>query len=147
MNVKDSNSLAASCLCNALRQASRAVSRIYDEEMRDLGLRTTQYSLLRVLSRSGEVRQRDLGELALLDETTLTRNLRPLVKSKWVIVRAGEDRREKLVAITPAGEAKLQEARPAWARAQNRMRSALSEGVWQELLTVLPDLAQTAGEA
>jgi len=70
----------ALCFCNALRQASRAVSRLYDEELRGVGLRSTQYSLLRQLSRSGEVRQRDLGGLASLDETTLTRNLRPLMK-------------------------------------------------------------------
>src|SRR6266853_4435180 len=76
------------CLCNALRQASRAVSRLYDDELRGVGLRTTQYSLLRVLARAGEVRQGDLSGLASLDETTLTRNLRPLVASGWVSVRS-----------------------------------------------------------
>src|SRR5262245_55647143 len=88
------------CLCSALRQASRAVSRLYDEELRGVGLRTTQHSLLRHLSRAGEVRQRDLGGLTSLDETTLTRNLRPLIDSGWVAVGTGEDRREKLVTIT-----------------------------------------------
>ena len=38
------------CFCNALRQASRAVSRLYDEELRGIGLRITQLSLLRVLA-------------------------------------------------------------------------------------------------
>ena len=100
------------CLCNALRQASRAVSRLYDEELRGVGLRTTQYSLLRVLARAGEVRQGDLGELTSLDETTLSHNLPLLVRAGWVAVRRGEDRREKLLAITEAGSAKLAEARP-----------------------------------
>jgi DNA-binding MarR family transcriptional regulator len=85
------------CLCNALRQASRAVSRLYDEELRGVGLRTTQFSLLRRLRSAGKVRQRDLGGLTSLDETTLTRNLRPLIDAGWVAVRPGEDRREKLV--------------------------------------------------
>src|ERR1700724_2467579 len=110
------------CLCNALRQASRAVSRLYDLELRGVGLRTTQYSLLRHLSRAGEVRQRDLGGMTSLDETTLTRNLRPLIDAGWVAIGSGEDRREKLVQITGAGRAKVQEARPAWERAQERMR-------------------------
>ena len=92
------------CLCAALRQASRAVTRIYDAELRGTGLRSTQHSLLRLLDRVGEVRQGDLGEMASLDETTLTRNLRPLQKSGWVTIRAGADRREKLVAITEAGK-------------------------------------------
>src|SRR6516225_8667550 len=85
------------CLCSALRQASRAVSRLYDDELRRVGLRTTQYSLLRRLSHAGEVRQRDLGGLTSLDETTLTRNLRPLIDAGWVAISPGEDRRAKLV--------------------------------------------------
>ena len=51
--------------------------------------------------------------MASLDETTLTRNLRPLQKSGWVTIRAGTDRREKLVAITEAGKTKVEQARPA----------------------------------
>jgi DNA-binding MarR family transcriptional regulator len=147
MSVEKPRPVSTSCLCNALRQASRSVSRLYDEELRGLGLRTTQYSLLSLLDRVGEVRQRELSGQTLLDETTLTRALRPLVDGGWVAVRAGEDRREKLVAITEAGAAKLEEARPAWERAQQRMRSLVPEGVWQELMAVLPDVARRAAEA
>ena len=81
---------ATPCLCNALRRASRAVSRLYDEELRGVGLRTTQYSLLSLLHRPGEVRQGDLGPLTVLDETSLTRTLRPLVKRGWVAVVRGK---------------------------------------------------------
>ena len=137
----------ARCFCNALRQASRAVSRLYDEELRGVGLRTTQYSLLRQFSRSGEVRQRDLGELVTLDETTLTRNLRPLMKRGWVAVRPGQDRREKRFKITAAGVVKLEEARPAWERAQARMQALLPEGAWQGLLAILPEVVRLTAEA
>jgi len=132
------------CLCNALRQATRAVSRLYDEELRGVGLRTTQYSLLRRLRATGEVRQRDLGGLTCLDETTLTRNLRLLIDAGWVAIRQGEDRREKLVSLTDAGAAKLHVARPAWERAQERMRSRLPEGTWSALLELLPELTRLA---
>ena len=134
------------CLCNALRQASRAVSRLYDEELRGVGLRTTQYSLLHILARAGQVRQGDLGGLTRLEETTLTRNLRPLVAAGWVSVRSGDDRREKLVTITAAGIAKLAEARPAWERAQARMQALLPEGAWRGLMETLTEVARlTAG--
>src|SRR5262245_26881786 len=84
MKTERQQPMASPCLCNALRQASRAVSRLYDQELRGVGLRTTQYSLLCHLRRTGEVRQRDLGGLTSLDETTLTRNLRPLIDAGWV---------------------------------------------------------------
>ena len=69
---------------------------------------TQQYSLLRVLARAGQVRQGDLGGLAHLEETTVTRNLRPLVKAGWIAICSGNDRREKLVTINGlrAGTAK-----------------------------------------
>src|SRR5262249_2948987 len=137
----------APCLCSALRRASRAVSRLYDEELRAVRLRTTQYSLLRLLARAGKIRQRDLGDLMFLDETTVTRNLRPLIGRAWVALRAGQDRREKRVAITEVGTAKLEEAGPAWERAQERMRSVLPRGVWEDLVAVLPDVAQLTTEA
>jgi DNA-binding MarR family transcriptional regulator len=139
--------IASPCLCNALRQASRAVSRLYDEELRGVGLRTTQYSLLRYLKHCGTVRQRDLGAATSLDETTLTRNLRPLIDAGWVAIAAGEDRREKLVCLTNAGATKLKEARPAWERAQERMRARLPNADWSSLLAVLPELTRLANEA
>jgi DNA-binding MarR family transcriptional regulator len=102
--------------------------------------------LLQLLRRSGELRQRDLAERTLHDETSLTRGLRPLVEAGWVAVRAGDDRREKWFRITAAGLAKLEEARPAWERAQARIQSLLPEGAWRGLMEILPEVAQlTAG--
>jgi DNA-binding MarR family transcriptional regulator len=105
------------------------VSRLYDEELRGVGLRTTQYSLLRRLSYAGELRQRALGGLTSLDETTLTRNQRPLIDGGWIAISPGEDRREKLVRLIEDGAAKLKEAQPAWERSQVRLRSRLPEGI------------------
>jgi DNA-binding MarR family transcriptional regulator len=146
MRTEKTPPVGVPCLCLALRQASRAVSRIYDEQLRGTGLVTTQYSLLQVLRRSGEVRQRDLAGLTMHEETSLTRSLRPLVKAGWVGVRAGDDRREKWFRVTAAGLMKLEEAQPAWERAQGRMQSLLAEGAWRRLMEALPEVARlTAG--
>jgi DNA-binding MarR family transcriptional regulator len=145
MKVRRDKPAASPCLCNVLRQASRAISRLYDEELRGVGLRTTQYSLLQLLRRSGEVRQRDLAELTLHDETSLTRGLHPLVDAGWIAVRAGNDRREKWLMITAAGVAKLEKAQPAWERAQARMQALLPKGAWQGLMATLPEIARLAG--
>jgi DNA-binding MarR family transcriptional regulator len=82
----------------------------------------------------------------VLDETTLTRTLRPLVDRGWVAVRTGKDRRERLVAITGTGTAKLVKARPAWERAQKRLQTALPCSVWENLMSVLPEVAQLTAE-
>ncbi len=138
---------ARPCICAALRQASRALARIYDAELRAIGLRATQFTILSLLGRSGEVRQGDLGEMAWLDETTLTRSLRPLGKGGWVTIRAGADRREKLIAISEAGRVKLEQGRPAWARVQERMRRTLPGGTWDSLFAALPKVTKAASES
>ena len=146
MSVEKTCPVGVACLCLALRQASRAVSRFYDDELRGAGLRTTQYSLLQLLRRCGEVRQRDLAELTLHDETSLTRSLRPLVDARWIAVRTGDDRREKWLRITAGGLAKLEEARPAWERAQARIQALLPEETWRGLMENLTEVARlTAG--
>jgi DNA-binding MarR family transcriptional regulator len=134
-------------LCLALRQASRAVSRLYDDELRAVGLRTTQYSLLQLLRRSGEMRQRDLARVTLHEETSLTRSLRPLVDARWVAVRTGDDRREKWFQITPLGVAKIEEGRTAWERAQARIQSLLPEPTWRGLMEILSEVARRAAES
>lgn len=123
------------------------MSRLYDDELRGVGLRSTQYSLLRLVNRTGQVRQRDLGDLSMLDETTLTRNLRPLIDSEWIAIDAGQDRREKLIRITDAGVATLKLALPAWERAQKRMQAVISEGAWSDLLSTLSNVAHSAVDA
>jgi DNA-binding MarR family transcriptional regulator len=112
-----------------------------------MGLRATQYSLLSALKRGGPARQGDLGSLTYLEETTITRNLRPLITAGWVSVQPGEDRREKVVTITAAGTAKLAEARAAWERAQTRMQALLPKETWQGLLEILPEIARRTAEA
>jgi DNA-binding MarR family transcriptional regulator len=115
---------------------------MYDEELRAVGLRTTQYALLAWLQTAGEARQRDIEELTSLDQSTLSRNLRPLIDAGWVAIRPGADRREKLVRLTGAGAAKLREARPSWERAQERMRSRLPKGEWSDLMGRLHELTR-----
>ncbi len=81
-----------------------------------------------------------------IDATTLTRNLRLLEESGWVTIRAGGDRRERLVAITQAGKEKLEQAGPAWCRAQERMRQFLPDGTWEFLFAALPKAAHAASK-
>src|SRR5215813_8234614 len=53
----------------------------------------------------------------------------------------------RLVRLTEAGADKLRRARPAWERAQERMRSRMPNEAWSGLLPALPELARMADEA
>ena len=120
------------CAATSLRRATRAVTRLYDRELRESGLRSTQFTLLQALDIAGEVTQGRLGSILSLDSTTLTRSLQTLIEEGWVKETRGDDRRERYLQLTPSGRRKYQEAKPAWRRAQNRLIKAIGRS-WEEL--------------
>ena len=63
------------CFCASLRRASRALTQVYEQALRPLGLRGTQFTVLQALSLAGEVPQGELGRILAMDSTTLTRTL------------------------------------------------------------------------
>jgi DNA-binding MarR family transcriptional regulator len=113
------------CSNAKLRQLTRRVSQLYDHEMAKIGLKTTQYSLLSQVVQRGPVRPSDLAKAMVLDASTLTRNLKPLVAAGWITVGLGADARSHLIAITEAGRAKRAEAQRRWKAAQEGLNELL----------------------
>ena len=132
--------VAHSCAVLNLRRAARAVTNRYEDEMRALGLKATQFSLLVAAALRGPVNISALAELMVMDRTTLTRNLKPLQKRGLLQVVPGSDRRTRAVTLTAAGEAMLAQALPLWRRAQREVVDGLGE---QRFVGLLGDLRRT----
>ena len=122
------------CVCATLRMATRAVARVYDQALEPYGLRTTEYSILSRLQVEGPSPVGHLAARLAMDRTTLAREVAPLVRTGLVAEEPGEDRRQRVLALTPAGLARLEDARPAWGEAQRRVRDELGYDRVQRLL-------------
>lgn len=131
------------CLCAALRRATRSVTRLYDDALRPLDLRITQFSLLRQLARHGERTMRELAAMVVLEETALNRAVRGLESRGWIAIRTGADRRERVLAITAAGRALLAEATPRWEAVQAQLSAELGAD-WHVLMTSLTAVTASA---
>jgi DNA-binding MarR family transcriptional regulator len=113
------------CNCTALRKATRRVSQLYDSALEPCGLRTTQRAILNHIMRAGTPSLGELAEALVMDRGALTHNLKPLERDGFVEVRTDpEDRRNRLVVLTAAGTAKLEESAPLWKRAQDGFEAA-----------------------
>ncbi|MBV8866780.1 MAG: winged helix-turn-helix transcriptional regulator [Acidobacteriaceae bacterium] len=121
-------------MCATLRRASRAISQLYEDELRPLGLRVTQLTILQLLSLAGEVTQGELGHMLAMDSTTLTRTLAIMVRNGWITKRQGEDRREWRIRLSKPGEAQLKCALPQWQKAQTKLRTQLGDELCENLL-------------
>lgn len=106
------------CTCLLLRKAARVVTQRHDDQLRPVGLRTTQFSLLANLRHGTGLSMGELAARMTMDRTTLTRNLRPLTEAGWVVSAPDpEDRRRTRRALSPAGRDVLRAAVPIWRRA------------------------------
>ncbi len=107
------------CHCQALRQAARRVSALYDAAMAPLGLRVSQYGILVRLQAGGPRGIQALAAELVMDRTTLGRNIRPLERDGLLTaIPDPADRRGRLLAVTPAGADLVARAAPAWRAAQ-----------------------------
>ena len=138
------------CLCGSFRRTSRALTQLYEEALRPLELRATQFTILQALSLAGEVSQGQLGEMLAMDSTSLTRTLAIMRRQGWIAERRGEDRRERWLRLANAGEVKLRRALPVWEKVQSRLRRQLGEQAWDNLLQLtyqVTSLVTTQGDS
>jgi DNA-binding MarR family transcriptional regulator len=92
------------------------------------GLRSTQRSLLNSIARAGRPTMGELAASLVLDRSALAHNIKPLERDGLVEVVADEhDKRNRLVALTEAGWAKLAQSQPLWEEAQRRFERAFGE--------------------
>jgi DNA-binding MarR family transcriptional regulator len=110
------------CVCSALRAASRHISQMYDDALAPLALTITGYSLLGRIDRLVTPSMNELAHAADMDRSTLSRNLKPLLDAKLIAVQPGADRRRKEFSLTAAGRKRLAQAYPRWREVQLRFK-------------------------
>ena len=116
------------CLATSVRLLARAIAGVYDEGFRELGLRSTQVTLLAniaALAGPDGVTQRDLARPMHIDQSTLSRNLALLLDRGLIRAGASEDRRLVPYSLTPLGRSALRAARPVWMACQERVEGML----------------------
>src|SRR6266404_140408 len=125
------------CDCSQARRFARKLSSLYDGLLSPEDLTITQYSLLADIERAGQLSHAVLAEKVGMERTTLTRNLRPLTRAKWVAAAAGQDRRQHLLQLTAVGRWKLVRSLPLWEEAQRQFLSQFGTESLQELRALL----------
>ena len=128
------------CACANLRRATRMVTQAYDSALRPAGLRATQFTMLSVLAKRGQLRQSQFAEILAMDGTTLTRNLQPLLRKDWIEIDRDDDQRVRLISITDQGRRVLDDAVPLWRQAQAKFVDGLGK---DDLSSMLGALART----
>jgi len=113
------------CLSLNLRKANRVMSQIYDHYLAVCHLKGSQFSILRATNLLKKTTNKELQEVLVLDQTTLSRNLKPLIRDGFITTQEGEDRRVKELALTASGHELFTLAEQQWALAQGDVKNKL----------------------
>lgn len=141
--MKETQKNRSVCHCITMRRASNAITEYYDAAFKPLQLTTSQYSLLKNLSRLETASTSELAEQMKLDRSTLVRNLKPMLQRGLICDLAKENARNHKYTLSESGEELLQKAMPVWAQAQEEIQAYLGEGnmdFFMELLYKLQEL-------
>ena len=83
-----------------------------------------------------------LAELLVMDQTTVTRNLRVLAKAGYIHIQTDpSDHRIKRIQITDVGISSMDEARPFWEKAQFEIERIIGRESIEGLLSSFKKIA------
>jgi DNA-binding MarR family transcriptional regulator len=85
-----------------------------------------------------------LADTLGMDASGIPRAIRPLSEESLVAVERGEDRRRRLLSLTPLGRRRLDLATPAWTRIQTELVDTIGPNRWAALMM---DLRTVRGAA
>lgn len=117
------------CYCTQFRRSANKLTGIYDDALRPVGLKITQFSLLRALERLGSATYNEIAVEAALDKTTISRNLKVLINAGWVVVGVApeEDARYRSAQLSKEGVKILRKAEPYWRVAQRQVEDGVQQ--------------------
>jgi DNA-binding MarR family transcriptional regulator len=129
----------------ALRQASRALTHLYDIVLSPTGLRATQVAILQAIQQHGEIAQWRLAGKFGISDGTFSRRLATLRAAGLIEQHVNHgQRRERLYQLTDSGIQKYKEVLPYWERAQHRLFEAIKNRDQNVFLRVVNELADGA---
>ncbi len=130
------------CLCLHVQRAARSLARLFDEALRPLDLTNGQFSLLMSLNRPKPPSIGAVASLLAMDRTTLTAALKPLERRGLVKVTPDkDDRRSRVMTLTPRGKAQLARAVPIWTATHEKIDRMIGDANLDRLRADLRALA------
>jgi MarR family transcriptional regulator, organic hydroperoxide resistance regulator len=148
VNGGDTSSLdlhgTGTCAALNFRRTARAVTRLYDLALAPSGIRATQMAILTAVAKFQPVPISRIGEILVLDQTTLTRSLRLLQKQGFLEISSRAVKRQRFLTLTGSGVGALALAVPLWRAVQAKFLSELGKDNWSVLRNELERLARGA---
>ncbi len=127
------------CVGMRVRRTGRALTSFYNQRIRASGIRITQWPILSALRVAGALTLGDLASATGTDQSTISRNIQPLVRDGLVDLTEEDDGRKRYARLTPKGLETFNHAFRLWKDAQDEVLELLGDE-WESIREKLVDL-------
>ncbi len=133
---------ARTCACSNFRKAARSVTQLFDQVLAPAGLRSTQLVILITCELLGPSSIARLARELVMDRSTLTRNLKPLLALGLLKLSKPEAGKHKSVELTAQGRVALLRALPFWQQAQTHLVDQFGFERWNQITADLSAIVE-----
>lgn len=145
MAMPTTEEAARECIMMRVRMASRAVTKLYDDAFRPIGITGAQATLLMSLNNSPGQSATDMAADLGIDRTTLVRNLDLLERNGMIKTKADGRARRKI--LTADGQEAVAKSLSYWQQAQDTLIQKLGKPIWNDTRKKLKALREAAESA
>ncbi len=119
--------ITGDCIAVRLRMMDRAVTSIYNKELRPHGIKTTQMNIIVAISAFGPMEIKPLCRVLNMDSSTVSRALTRIEKKGWLKSQPSGQGKNLIVSSTNEGFTLLQRVYPDWKKAQKKAEELLGK--------------------
>ncbi|WLR51851.1 MarR family transcriptional regulator [Bacillus tianshenii] len=129
-------------LFHEIFQTARYVKKEVDGTLKQYGLYHSQWAILHCLKKFGPMSQTAIWQYLNVEAPTVTRTVKRLEETGWVLRKSGADKRERVVALTDKAVEALPEVEAAVREFEGKMVRSLSDEQQDTLLILLRMIGQ-----
>lgn len=115
------------CVNGKVKRLHRTVDAIYQSVLKPFGLKGSMLSMLFVIGKRGGINQKSLAVQLVLDQSTVSRNIKKFEEKGWLRIYKGKDPRSSTLELTDNGFLLLEEIVPVWEQVHERVTKQLGQ--------------------
>ena len=113
------------CISGKMMRLNRMTANIFRKHLKPFGITDSQLTLLFVLTKRNNLNQKELSDIAVLEKSSLNRNLKRLIDSELVSKSSFP-----IIRITEKGKILVNTIIPEWEKAMTEIKELLeSDGI------------------
>jgi DNA-binding MarR family transcriptional regulator len=119
-----------------IRKLHRLINQAYMLKFKPFGLRGSMVSMLFIIGKIKGTSQKHLADTLVLDQSTVSRDVKALEKKGWILLKKGSDPRQSSIELTESGCLLLEEVAPLWHELHMKLEEILGSFNIQHIDTI-----------